>query len=56
MEHSTSRMVVTTARFGVARCWWIFAGGTLRQEVWHLVFENATNGIRADKYIEKVQK
>jgi len=31
-------------------------GGTLRQKVLHLVFENATNGIRADKYIEKVQK
>lgn len=31
-------------------------GGTLLQKVWHLVFENATNGIRTDKYIEKVQK
>ena len=31
-------------------------GGTLQQKVLHLLFENATNGIRTDKYIEKVQK
>jgi len=31
-------------------------GGPLQQKVLHLVFENTSNGIRPDKYIEKVQK